>query len=152
MNQTVNLSCLTSNTLGEKSDNLLRRSLQGFQCPKKKFTFGTFVPPVVSVLRVYWHKVSCTPYIDSRYPLGTLTKGVGDFCHRDGESAPSTVYAEEDHGHVLRGAYHTPGGASRAVVYVALIERVRVVLGTGKLLSFKDPAVKYLHGGYTGWG
>lgn len=61
-----------------------------------------------------------------------------------GEAAARAVHAEEDHGDVLRGAAGGPGALGGAVVGVALVERQRVVLPAGELLTLENPAVKYL--------
>lgn len=62
----------------------------------------------------------------------------------EGEAAAGAVHAEEEHGHVLRGAAAGPGALGGAVVRVALVERQRVVLPAGELLPLQNPAVKYL--------
>lgn len=64
--------------------------------------------------------------------------------HNEGEAAAGAVHAEEEHGHVLRGAAAGPGALGGAVVRVALVERQWVVLPAGELLPLQNPAVKYL--------
>lgn len=75
-----------------------------------------------------------------------LTERVGVLPDGKGETAAGVVDAEKDHGHVLRGAHASPQGARVAVIHVALVQRQRVVLGAGELLSLHHPAIKHLHG------
>jgi len=74
----------------------------------------------------------------------SLTERVDVLPDRQGEAAAGVVDAEEDHGHVLGGAHASPQRARVAVVHVALVQRQRVVLGAGELLSLHHPAVEHL--------
>lgn len=74
-----------------------------------------------------------------------LTEGVDVLPDGEREAAAGAVDAEEDHGDVLRGAHASPRRAGVAVVHVALVQRQRVVLGAGELLSLHHPAVEHLH-------
>lgn len=62
-----------------------------------------------------------------------------------GEAAAGVVHAEKDHGHVLRGAHAPPQRPRVTVIHVALVQRQRMILGAGELLSFHHPAIKHLH-------
>lgn len=75
-----------------------------------------------------------------------LTERIDVLPDGQGETADGVVDAEKDHGHVLRGAHACPQRGRVAVIHVALVQRQRVVLGTGELLPFHHPAVKHLHG------
>lgn len=75
-----------------------------------------------------------------------LTEGMNMFPDCQGKAAASVVNAEEDHGHVLRGAHASLQGSGVAVIHIALVQRQRVVLGAGELLSFHHPAIKHLDG------
>lgn len=62
----------------------------------------------------------------------------------EGEATVSAVNAKEDHGDILRRA---AGGSRRCggtEVCVALVQRQRMVLTAGELLSLQNPAIKYL--------
>lgn len=74
-----------------------------------------------------------------------LTEGVDVLPDGEREAAAGAVDAEEHHGDVLRGAHAPPRRAGVAVVHVALVQRQRVVLGAGELLSLHHPAVEHLH-------
>lgn len=74
-----------------------------------------------------------------------LTERVDELSHGDGEGAAGVVNPEEDHGHVLGRAHTSPQRSRVAVIHVALVERQRVILGAGELLSLHHPAVKHLH-------
>lgn len=75
-----------------------------------------------------------------------LTERIYVFPDYQGKAAACVVNAEEDHGHVLRGAHASPQGSWVAVIHIALVQGQRVVLGAGELLSFHHPAIKHLHG------
>lgn len=51
---------------------------------------------------------------------------------------------EEDHGHVLGGSDAPSAKTTLTEIYVPLSCGERVVLGTGELLPFENPTIKYL--------
>lgn len=75
-----------------------------------------------------------------------LTEGVDVSPDGQGEAAAGAVDAEEDHGHVLRGAHASPRRSRVAVIHVALVQGQRVILRAGELVPLHHPAVKHLHG------
>lgn len=87
--------------------------------------------------------------INASFPVSflyscTLTERIDEFAECYCEAAPGLVESEEQHGDILRRPYNWSSHSSLAVIRVTLVQRKRMVLCAGKLLTLHHPAIKYL--------